>query len=126
MDNPYKIKRIFKASEHNFSVTAFHKKCDEILNTLVLVRTEFGKTIGGFTHYPWGFGSGKFDDFSKKSFLFSLDRKEKYVPQSKNHLIYLNIFGSSAIMIKIISITLFKNQQSPSFSVNILYKLIFY
>ena len=46
-----RIKKLFKASEHNFRAVAFHKKCNNISDTLVLVRTEFGKIIGGFTHY---------------------------------------------------------------------------
>ena len=48
-----RVEILFRASEHGFSAKAFHEKCDNQEDTLVLVRTEFGKTIGGYTHYPW-------------------------------------------------------------------------
>ena len=55
----------------------------------MLIRTEFGKTIGGYTHYPWLSGSpGCFADADKRTFIFSLDMKEKFVPLNKNTLIY--------------------------------------
>ena len=53
MIKPNEVKLLFRASEHNFSAKAFHQKCDNIEDTLVLIRTQFGKTIGGYTHYPW-------------------------------------------------------------------------
>ena len=53
LNNPVKIERIFRASEHEFKAAAFHHYCDNKEDTLVLVHTEFGKTIGGFPHYPW-------------------------------------------------------------------------
>ena len=67
---------------------AFHEQCDNRRDTLTLVRTEFGKTIGGYTHYPWESSGGYVNDGDKKAFLFSLDRKEKYVPADGNNLIY--------------------------------------
>ena len=77
---PKRIERIFRASEHEFRVPAFHKYCDNIPNTLTLVRNEFGKTMGGFTHYPWASSGGGVYDSGKKAFIFSLDMKEKFVP----------------------------------------------
>jgi hypothetical protein len=50
---PSKIQLIFRASQHNFEAAAFHEHCDNIEDTLVLAKTEFGKTIAGFTHYKW-------------------------------------------------------------------------
>ena len=52
-----RVERLFRASEHGFSVASFHQKCDNQEDTLVLIRTEFGKTIGGYTHYPWTSGN---------------------------------------------------------------------
>ena len=65
----------------------------------MLVRTEFGKTIGGFTHYPWLPGNpGYTKDAGRKAFVFSVDMKEKFVPQGDNYLIcnfdcYGPVFG---------------------------------
>ena len=56
----------------------------------MLVRTEFGKTIGGYTHYPWVSNSNgtTVHDPGCKAFIFSLDMKEKFVPQNSEKLIY--------------------------------------
>ena len=87
LGNPRRIERIFRASEHNFRAAAFHEKCDNKRDTLTLVRTEFGRTIGGYSHYPWQSSGGYLSDGGMRAFLFSLDRKEKYVPVSGNSLI---------------------------------------
>ena len=57
---------------------------------MVILRNEFGKSIGGFTHYPWTSSqNGEFvNDASRRSFVFSLDLKEKFIPQQDNKLIY--------------------------------------
>ena len=51
LNNPKQIQLAFRASEHQFSAAAFHDKCNNIDNALVMIRTQFGKTIGGFTQY---------------------------------------------------------------------------
>ena len=94
------MERLFRASEYSFSAKAFHEKCDNQEDTLVLVRTEFGKTIGGYTHYPWT-SAGSWEsvnDSGRRAFLFSLDMREKFVPQGNGELVYRNscygpIFG---------------------------------
>ena len=48
-----KLNLLFQASEHQYSAKEFHKMCDGIEDTLVLIRAEFGKTVAGFTHYKW-------------------------------------------------------------------------
>ena len=73
LGNPQQIKRIFKASEHQFKALAFHQACDGKNDTLVLVRTEFGKTIGGYTYYPWNSSNTSVNDSQLRSFIFSLD-----------------------------------------------------
>ena len=54
-----------------------------------MVRTEFNKTIGGFTHYPWSSPENceYVSDIGGESFIFSLEMKEKFVSQSQNNLI---------------------------------------
>lgn len=48
-------------------------------NTFTLLRTKYGKTIAGYTPVEWeGFKDGIYKpDISKKSFLLSLDLREK-------------------------------------------------
>ena len=57
LSNPRQLRLLFRASEHGFKVAKFHEHCDNIENTLTLVRTEFGKTVGGFTKYKWSQGT---------------------------------------------------------------------
>ena len=56
----------------------------------MIIRTEFGRTIGGYTHYPWTSArSGEWvKDSGRRAFLFSLDMREKFVPQGDDHLIW--------------------------------------
>ena len=63
-----------------------------------MVRTEFGKTIAGYTHYKWNHTGGDINDSGKKAFLLQLDIQEKYVPLEDKCLIYTHdsygpIFG---------------------------------
>ena len=54
----------------------------------MLVRTEFGMTIGGYTHYPWKSAGGEsVHDSGRRAFLFSLNMGEKFVPQGDDCLI---------------------------------------
>ena len=48
-----KLKLLFKASEHKYRAKEFHKVCDGIEDTFVLIQAEYGKTVAGFTHYKW-------------------------------------------------------------------------
>ena len=44
---------LFRASEHKFRSYKFHQHCNGVPHTLVLVRSEKGKTFGGYTPLPW-------------------------------------------------------------------------
>lgn len=44
---------LYRASDNDFSVIRFHQYCDGEPNTIVFVKTEFNKVIGGFTPIPW-------------------------------------------------------------------------
>ena len=70
---------LYRASENGFSAAEFHKKCDNIEHTLTLIRTEFGRTIAGYTPLKWNqVASGNYAaDNSGKSFLLQVDLKQK-------------------------------------------------
>ena len=53
LGRPATMKLLFRASEHGFSAKEFHRWCDGKAPTLVVVRTNFGKTLGGYTPVPW-------------------------------------------------------------------------
>ena len=44
---------LYCASKTAFSLEEFHKRCNFTPNTLILIKTEFGKKIGGFTPLAW-------------------------------------------------------------------------
>ncbi len=58
---------------------AFHGHCDNIPNTVTVVRTEFNRTIAAFTPQKWtGDENWKFiADPSRSSFLLQLELREK-------------------------------------------------
>ena len=101
LNQPKDFKFLFRASDYNFSSGTFHDVCDSIPDTITLLRTEHGKTIAGYTHYPWGKAenSDGLDDRKKLAFLLQLDNQEKLIPVSKENLIYHDlklgpVFGS--------------------------------
>ena len=70
------FEQIFKASCFGDNTEAFHNKCDDIKNTLILIITDDKRRFGGFTSVEWDKSNRyKFDD---KAFLFSLDSFEVY------------------------------------------------
>ena len=91
-----KLRLIFRASEHEFRAAAFHQKCDNIANTLTVARTEFGKTIGGFSKYKWNEPNNLSHvvNSNRETFLLHFDYSQKMVPIVDNRLIYCrNDFG---------------------------------
>jgi len=71
------FEQLYKASCDGDNINAFHKKCDGIKNTLILIITDdYKRKFGGFTSKVWDKSNKyKFDD---KAFLFSLDLLEFY------------------------------------------------
>ena len=99
---PSALKLLFRASEHSFSAEAFHRHCDRAEDTFVLVRTEFGKTIAGYSGYTW---EAKKDqkggkerekglvcvtDSGRRAFLLLMEQQQKLVPQIDKRIIYCN------------------------------------
>lgn len=81
LKGPKKLRLLYRASDYGFSAACFHGKCDNIENTLTVVRTEFGKTIAGFTKYPWTQNGDYKSDGGRHCWLLSLDLKQKMVPK---------------------------------------------
>lgn len=48
-DKKLKLKLLFTTSRDGDSVSTFHSKCDDIKDTLTLVKMTTGFTLGGFT-----------------------------------------------------------------------------
>ena len=79
-----KTKLLFRLSRDGESVDTFHKLCDDISPTLLLVESLNGRKFGGFTTCVWSVNKGGKKD--GKTFLFSFDEKKMYKKreESKN------------------------------------------
>lgn len=78
----FSLNLIFKASKDGFDSRNFKAKCSRIPHTLIVAKTNHGKTIGGYTPLMWedvGEDGFRYDtDLTNLSFLFSLSLEEKY------------------------------------------------
>ncbi|ETO30065.1 hypothetical protein RFI_07052 [Reticulomyxa filosa] len=81
-------KLLFRASEHQFSASMFHSKCDSKKNpTFVIIETTTKHVFGGFTVTAWN-QSGNYN-YDQQAFIFKLREPEmkkkkswkKYVKQ---------------------------------------------
>jgi len=76
-------KKIYQATRDGDEPLTFHKKCDNIANTLVLYKSEGNRRFGGFTSESWT--SEEETKLDKNCFLFSLDQKKIYPPKNNNY-----------------------------------------
>lgn len=73
----YVLESIYKASNSDKTPQAFHKACDGIAHTLVLVKSgEY--TFGGYTDAIWSSDRIGVQKESKLSFLFSVNNRKKF------------------------------------------------
>ena len=70
-----KMKLLYRVSRDGDSSSTFHQKCDNIKDTVTLVKTENDLIFGGYTNETWDGSDYKKDD---KAFCFSIDLKKKY------------------------------------------------
>jgi len=70
------FKLLYKATRDGDSEDEFHSKCDNINNTLVIIKTKENNIIGGFTTALWNCINGyNYDDYA---FLFSINNSKIY------------------------------------------------
>ena len=77
------IKKIYQATIDGEQSKYFHKKCDNIKNTLVLYKTKNNRRFGGFASEVWE--NNYIDKCDKYCFLFSLDEKKIYKIKGNNY-----------------------------------------
>jgi len=80
---PYKISMhlLYKASNDGFDCRIFHQLCDNKGPTIVIVYTDCGKVIGGYTPLNWQTSIGEYSyvpDDTGTSFLFSFTLLKKF------------------------------------------------
>ena len=74
--NNFSFKLIFKASVDGNLPNAFHNLCDNKGPTIIFIKINNGKRIGGYTSVSWSSNNEFKQD--ENAFLFSLDKREKY------------------------------------------------
>ena len=92
--NVKELKKLYQATIDGDGAINFHSRCDNIPNTLVLVKTAGNRRFGGFTSEKWESDeSGKYKD-DKNAFLFSLDKQKIYSYKNDGKAIYCSkIYG---------------------------------
>ena len=78
---------LFRKTRDGSESKDFHKKCDNQGITIVFIETKEKYKFGGYTELGWEGSGGKKD---KSNFLFSLNKKEKYISKNDNNSIYCN------------------------------------
>ena len=72
------LKKLYQATIDGDGALNFHSRCDNIPNTLVLIKSAGNRRFGGFTSTQWSSSSsGEFKD-DPNAFLFSLDKQKIY------------------------------------------------
>ena len=77
------IKKLYQASKDGGEPVIFHTKCDNIPNTLVLIKSAGHRRFGGFTSTTWE--SEGIEKKDKNAFLFSLDKHKIYPSKNKGN-----------------------------------------
>ena len=100
---------IYRASQDGFEAFSFHTKCDNKLNTLIIIKSTNGNVFGGYTEQTWNQSWSGNVTFKAdpNSFIFSLiNKKNKPIKMkwSKNNGIFCSIsygptFGGYDIII---------------------------
>ena len=72
------LKKLYQATIDGDGGLNFHSRCDNIPNTLVLIKSAGNRRFGGFTSAQWSSpSSGEYKD-DPNAFLFSLDKQKIY------------------------------------------------
>ena len=75
---PYSTKLIFSSEKEDDKASSFHKNCDNIAPTLVLIETKEGFRYGGFTTQKWESPEQSIFKNDEDAFIFSIDTEKKY------------------------------------------------
>ena len=88
-----KVLKLYQAKEDGGDPSIFHKKCDNILNTLTLIRSGGNRRFGGFTSEIWNHSEKGWKN-DNNAFIFSLDKKKIYPYKNNGKAIYTkNVYG---------------------------------
>ncbi|RIB23139.1 hypothetical protein C2G38_2073571, partial [Gigaspora rosea] len=84
-NNPYKYKRIFKASIDGSEIEDFHKKCNNKRKTVVVLKVhQTNEIIGGYNPLNWEKTNSKKYAETKDSFIFRFSNIKSTISRVKN------------------------------------------
>ena len=89
---PLSTKLIFSSEKEDDKASSFHKKCDNIAPTLILIETKEGFRYGGFTTQTWESTEQSIFKKDKNAFIFSLDTEKKYEITDEEKSIQCSMF----------------------------------
>ena len=90
-------KLLYRATRDGFTSQAFHSKCDNIANTVTIIKNNLNFVFGGYTSAAWISTSGWKND--PNAFIFSLRRNgkstnEKFLVKHPEYAIYgFSLYG---------------------------------
>ena len=82
------LKKLYQATIDGDGVINFHSRCDNIPNTLVLIKSAGNRRFGGFTTAQWSSPSSIEWKDDPNAFLFSLDKQKIYSYKKNGKAIY--------------------------------------
>ena len=81
------LKKLYQATIDGDGAINFHSRCDNIPNTLVVIKSAGNRRFGGFTTIPWTSSNGEWKD-DPNAFLFSIDKQKIYSYKKNGYAIY--------------------------------------
>ena len=82
------LKQLYQATIDGDGTINFHSRCDNIPNTLVLIKSAGNRRFGGFTTAQWSSHSSGENKDDPNAFLFSLDKQKIYSYKNNGKAIY--------------------------------------
>ena len=82
----FKAELLFRKTRDGSTPNDFHNKCDNKGITITFIETTKGYVFGGYTELQWDKSGNPKKD--KSTFIFSFNRKEKYLPRNEKYSIY--------------------------------------
>ena len=84
------LKKLYQATIDGDGAINFHSRCDNIPNTLVLIKSAGNRRFGGFTSAQWSSPSSGEYKLDQNAFLFSLDKQKIYSYKKDGKAIFNN------------------------------------
>jgi TLD len=83
----FKGEILYSSSVDQKDPKEFHRKCDGISKTLILIKSDTDRRFGGFTNSCWSSVEGWIEG-NGEDFIFSLDKKMKFLNDKREFSIY--------------------------------------